>query len=197
MRRVLVHLLRVALAALVALGIVVPIQQNDQANKRMQAGVPAIASGARRVLAHQLPDRAYDVSMPSSFDTYYVLLHTYASMRVRAVAYDVREPRAFGPWDAPVDLDAQEANNDGLLTQWSENYYIAHDWSDFGPQITSMVPGDTVVINGRRMVVKDIFDYPRDAYLDEVRELVGYDSAVLQTCETGTDYNRIVYAEFV
>ena len=47
------------------------------------------------------------------------------------------------------------------------------------------------------MVVKDIFDYPREAYLDEVRELVGYDSAVLQTCETGTDYNRIVYAEFV
>lgn len=194
MRRVVAHLLRLALAVLVVLGVVLPLAAQRRANEVAWDGVSQNAEVAGQLLAQPAME-ACSGSLDAAIDSYLDALHTYALARVQTISYDAREPVSYGPWEAPEELDATEANDEGLLTKWSENYYIAHDWSQYGPQITSIVPGDTVVVNGQTITVKGVFDYPREAYLDEIRVLVGYSAAVLQTCETGTDLNRIVYGD--
>lgn len=194
MRRVGTHLLRFALVLLVALGVTLPLAAQRQANETAWNGVSQNAEAAVQLLANPAQDACFG-SLDAAIDAYFDVLRTYALSRVHTISYEAREPAAYGPWVAPEELEATEANDDGLLTKWSENYYIAHDWSEYGPQIASMVPGDTVAVNGQTITVKGVFDYPREAYLDEIRVLVGYGAAVLQTCETGTDLNRIVYGE--
>ena len=120
-------------------------------------------------------------------------LREYALGRVVSLSYTSQESMVFDGWVAYDDLDGTEASPDGLLTQWAEGYYVTHDWSEYGQQIRQMIPGDAVVINGRGILVSDIFDYPREGYLEEIREVVGPDVIVLQTCEPDTPNNRIVY----
>ncbi|MBP3894634.1 MAG: hypothetical protein J6D34_11420 [Atopobiaceae bacterium] len=177
---------------LVALGVALPVVMRQRANEAALHAVPEHAEEATlltAVPASSVCSNSLDVAL----DAYLAVLHEYALSRVHVVSCDVREPAEFGPWDAPEELDATEANDDGLLTKWSDGYYIAHDWSDYGLLISSMVPGDKVTVNGSVITVEGVFDYPREAYLDEIRVLTGYDAVVLQTCETGTDLNRIVY----
>ena len=126
-------------------------------------------------------------------DTYPVIYHEYAISRIVPMSYEARENVSFGPWVAPLDIGATDASDDGLITEWAKLYYVTHDWSEYGQQIRQMIPGDALAINGKGVLVVDIFDYPRDAYLEEIREIVGQDAVVLQTCEPGTPNNRIVW----
>ena len=117
----------------------------------------------------------------------------YVLARVVPMTMTYEDNQFYGPWTAIDDFEATEASNEGLLTQWDEDYYITHDWSEYGQQIRTMVPGDTVEINGRRIVIEGLFDYPKEAYLGEIREFLGWDYLVMQTCEPESDLNRIVY----
>lgn len=119
-------------------------------------------------------------------------LYEYARSRVVPLSYTSHETMLFDGWKAYDDLGATEANPDGLLTQWDEGYYVTHEWSTYGKQILTMVPGDQVIINGRLIDVVDFFDYPKDAYVDELRSLVDMRFVILQTCEPDSDLNRIV-----
>lgn len=119
-------------------------------------------------------------------------LREYALGRVVSLSYTSQESMVFDGWVAYDDLDGTEASPDGLLTQWAEGYYVTHDWSEYGQQILSMVPGDQVVINGVPIDVVEIFDYPKEAYLRELRAVVDEGRVILQTCEPGEDLNRIV-----
>lgn len=123
------------------------------------------------------------------------LFRDYVLARVVPITMTYDSNQYFGPWTAPEDFEAEEANNDGLITQWDEDYFITHDWSEYGQQIRVMVPGDTVEINGRQITVRGLFDYPKEAYLGEIREVVGWDCLVMQTCEPESDLNRIVYGD--
>lgn len=126
--------------------------------------------------------------------TYRTALLGYAQGRQRTLEYAVRNNEVFGPWDAYENHLAEEADPDGRITEWQNHYYITHDWSEYGQQILTIIPGDQVVINGRTMQVYNMFDYPKSSYSDEIWALVGADSVVIQTCDTQDEtLNRIVY----
>ena len=117
----------------------------------------------------------------------------YVASRVVPIDPTDRDSQSFGPWLAQKDYGTTDASEDGSLTEWADNYYITHDWSDIGQQILTLIPGDTVTINGRSMRVEGIFNYPKDSYYDEITELIGTNVIGLQTCYPSSDYNRVVY----
>ena len=117
----------------------------------------------------------------------------YVTFRIVPVEPQQRDPESFGPWFAEKDYGTTDAREDGSLTEWADNYYITHDWSEIGQQILALTLGDTVTINGRSMRVEGIFNYPKDSYFDEITEIIGFDVVGLQTCYPSSDYNRVVY----
>ena len=139
------------------------------------------------------PGAAARATLDWADDQVYQIWRAYVLSRVVEVTLPVHEAAYYGPWDAPRDFEATEASSTGLITEWDRDYFITHDWSEYGQQILTMLPGDVVSINGRPVRVEGVFDYPKDAYLDEIRELCGMDTTVIQTCEPASDLNRIVY----
>ena len=133
----------------------------------------------------------------ASTRAYHQVLRVYAESRIVNLTYQLLEPAHYGPWTAHKDYYATDADSDGALTEWEDSYYVTHDWSYYGIRILSIIPGDTVEINGRTMEVTDIFDYPKAAYSDEIWELVGKDAVILQTCEPDSNLNRIAYGKWV
>ena len=119
---------------------------------------------------------------------------SYVASRKVVVLIGDREPTTFGPWTAAKEYGTTDAKDDGSLTEWADNYYITHDWSEIGQQILSLVPGDVVTVNGRQARVTEVFNYPKDSYYDEIMQLSGKKGIVLQTCYPESDYNRIVFA---
>lgn len=119
---------------------------------------------------------------------------SYVASRKVEVLIGDREPSSFGPWTAAKEYGTTDANDDGSLTEWADDYYITHDWSEIGQQILGLVPGDVVTINGRQARVTEVFNYPKDSYYDEIMQLSGKKGIVLQTCYPASDYNRIVFA---
>lgn len=124
---------------------------------------------------------------------YHDALLAYAQSRVVPMSPADREPVLFSAWVAYEDLGAPEADPDGRLTLWDDDYFITHTWSYYGKRILTMIPGDNVEINDRLINVQGIFDYPKEAYHDELRALVGQDTVIIQTCEPDSNLNRIVY----
>ncbi|MDO4405229.1 MAG: hypothetical protein Q4C09_09355 [Atopobiaceae bacterium] len=153
------------------------------------ASAPGILKAVRGQTLLLMYKYLYDVP----YEDYRDAVRAYALTRVHELTYVERDPVAFGPWEARREYGTEEASDDGSLTEWALEYYIAHDWSSYGEQILQMIPGDEVTINGITMRVEGLFDYPDDGYLDEIWELVGYDKVVLQTCEPENDYYRIIY----
>ena len=135
----------------------------------------------------------YHYLLRSSDEAYYLCYHDYVMSRIVPLEFPAREPEDFGPWSARKEYGAADAAADGSLTEWADNYYITHDWSDYGQEILTICPDDTVSINGRTFTVEDAFCYPKDGYLEEVRDIVGEDTIVVQTCEPSSTLNRIVY----
>ncbi len=109
------------------------------------------------------------------------------------VAYDPSANQRYDGWTAQPDFWAEEARDDGSLTEWADHYYISHWWSDYGQQTLAMRPGDRLSVNGRSIVVQGVFDYPKDSFYEEVMHLLGTKAVVLQTCIPDSTYNRIVY----
>ncbi len=123
--------------------------------------------------------------------------HAIVLSRVREVDLVARDALSFGPWQARDDIDALEASDTGELTCWQVDYYITHNWSEYGQGILDMQGGDWVTINGRDLVVRRVLDYPKDGTLGEVYELADEGDVVLQTCVPGSDYNRLVFCQVV
>lgn len=106
--------------------------------------------------------------------------------------------REFGPWrSSHRNEDATDAPADGSIAEWYENYFITHDWSEYGRAILSMNVGDRVEIDGKTMVVERVFDYPKSSYYGEIIQLAGDEGIVLQTCVPGRDMNRHVCGSLV
>ena len=121
----------------------------------------------------------------------------YAHSRVTELSFPDRTLATFGPWSAWSDHGARDAAADGSLTEWAERYYITHDWSSYGQQILTMIPGDVVTVNGNTFVVDGCFEYPKSSFLNEVRAICGQDTYVLQTCVPAADRNRIVFGHAI
>lgn len=61
---------------------------------------------------------------------------------------------------------------DGAVTQWDDNYYIAHNWSDNGKMITSQP--EYVEVNGTTYKFAGSQEVARDTYYDDIKDWVGY-----------------------
>ncbi|MBQ9058904.1 MAG: hypothetical protein IJ125_06945 [Atopobiaceae bacterium] len=123
--------------------------------------------------------------------------HYYTQLRIEELdpaSLTNTEPIRFGPWTALEDYHAVSAREDGSLSEWETGYYITHDWSAYGQDILSMLPGDSLNINGRDAQVERIFNYPKASYYEELVEICGDNGVILQTCLPNRDMNRIVYA---
>lgn len=157
-----------------------------------ESSSPALAPFASS-LAPQMVDsaNAYGVrAINACFSTWF---QEYVTSRVVPVEPTPREPLAFGPWYAEKDYSATDARQDGSITEWADNYYITHDWSDYGKQILSFIPGDTVRINDRLVRVDGLFNYPKASFYEEVVAVTGSDCVVFQTCFPDSTYNRVVF----
>ena len=120
-------------------------------------------------------------------------LTAYVDSRIIGVQLNDRALASFGPWNARAEFGTTDASEDGSLTEWADHYYITHDWSDYGKQILTMQPGDTITVNNRTFVVSDVCNYPKDSFYDEIVHFAGKEAVILQTCYPDSDENRIVY----
>lgn len=167
-------------------------QQLDKKVEERQRAKPTVASFPTIVepqlvsSANEYTGTAVDVCFKSWFNA-------YANSRVIYVEPQVREPLEFGPWTAVQDFGTTDAHDDGSLTEWASNYYITHDWSDYGQQILALTPGDTVSVNGRQVHVDGLFNYPKDSFYEEIVEVCGSDKVIFQTCYPDSEQNRVVY----
>lgn len=182
---------RLALAILLSLSLAGSPTLATEAQAQLGSTVSLVLETGS--LGKRLIEPALLLSSVYAREAYPQAFHKLAVSRVIPMGYEQRENLSFGPWEAPRAIGADKASDEGLLTEWAPRYYITHDWSEYGQQIRQMIPGDAVVINGRGILISDIFDYPREGYLEEIREVVGPDVIVLQTCEPDTPNNRIVY----
>lgn len=120
-------------------------------------------------------------------------LKAYVDSRVVGIKPNNRKPAAFGPWSARTEHGTTDASDDGSITEWADNYFITHDWSEYGKQVLTMQPNDTVIINDKSIVVEGIFNYPKDSFYEEIMVVAGEGALVIQTCYPDSDFNRIVY----
>ena len=128
------------------------------------------------------------------FETaFYSWFDGYTQSRIIELELWDREPQAYGPWTARLEEGTEDAASDGALTQWAENYFIAHDWSDYGQEILTMQPGDIVTVNDRTFTVERVFNYPKASFYEEVKRIAGDDAIIFQTCYPDSVENRIVY----
>lgn len=102
------------------------------------------------------------------------------------------------PAEVVVSLHSVRAIRDshahdlGALSEWQPGYYVAHWWSPSGQSILGMETGDIVMLDGLPVRIDGVTKYPKDEILEHVREDLGYDCIIFQTCYPD-EYNRIVY----
>lgn len=156
------------------------------------AKAPTLAPFAPQ-LALQMVDAADGYGTRAVDTCFSSWFHEYVTSRIVPIEYTVREPIAFGPWYAEKDYSTKDARDDGSITEWADNYYITHDWSNYGQQILSFIPGDTVTINDRTVRVDGLFNYPKASFYEEVVAITGSECVVFQTCYPDSEYNRVVF----
>lgn len=183
---------RAALAAVLGLILLVgmgkPTAYADSTDKPVPKDIPVRIATVPSLVA----TGTFLISGNSSLDVL-VWFDAYAKSRALPVVPNEREAIAFGPWTAEKDYGATDARADGSLTEWADNYYITHSWSEYGQQILTMQPGDSVLVNGRHITVEGAFDYPKAGFYNEIMQVTGQDALVLQTCFPNSNRNRIVY----
>lgn len=179
--------LSLALALSLELACAMPsIPQTQQENVIQDPPyVPSLVAPGVRLVTSPLAIITHELADP--------WFHDYVTSRMYVVTLPAHDPLIFGPWYAGVDYGATEAPDDGSISQWDDDYFITHHWSDYGQAIRTLLPGDYIIINDVTVQVEGVFDYPRDATLAEVLEAAGWDAVVFQTCEPDTDLNRIAY----
>ena len=153
----------------------------------------ALAWPSFRVLSVACVRDAGELCCASGEMAYDRAYRSYAQMLVVSVEVPPRAPKDFGVWPAHDDFYADEAPSDGSIAQWSDAYYVTHNWSEYGKQILLMIPGDRVTVGSVSIQVDGVFDYPDDGRLGQILCVVGDDAVVLQTCDVGIDLTRIVY----
>ena len=85
-------------------------------------------------------------------------------------------------WDAVENLDFESANEDGSLSEWQQDWYISHDWSDYGIAIANLEPGDAVTVNGSTVLILGRDAWPAGSINWDIFDAIGWDKTVFQTC---------------
>ena len=151
---------------------------------------PPTASASLAPALEKMPAQLEEHLLDDAFHRWF---DAYVHSRIIELSLNDREAVSFGPWAARQEIGAEDAASDGALTEWATDYYITHNWSDYGQEILSMQPGDTVSVNGRPLVIEEVFNYPKASYYEEIVQIAGENAIVFQTCYPDSDQNRIAY----
>ena len=90
-------------------------------------------------------------------------------------------------WIAVENLNFESANEDGSLSEWQTDWFISHDWSDYGHVISILRPGDAVTVNGRTILILGRDMWSNEVYNWDVYDVIGWDKVVFQTCYGDND----------
>ena len=85
-------------------------------------------------------------------------------------------------WVAVENLNFDSANEDGSLSEWQTDWFISHDWSDYGHVIAGLEPGDAVTVNGVTTLILGREEWPSGVINWDVYDAIGWDKTVFQTC---------------
>ena len=85
-------------------------------------------------------------------------------------------------WEAVENLNFDSANEDGSLSEWQTDWFISHDWSDYGHVIADLQPGDAITVNGRTILILGRDEWSNSVYNWDVYDAVGWDKIIFQTC---------------
>lgn len=85
-------------------------------------------------------------------------------------------------WEAVENLNFDSANEDGSLSEWQEDWFISHDWSDYGYVIANLEPGDAVTVNGETILILGREEWPKGSINWDIYDAIGWDKTVFQTC---------------
>ena len=179
--------------AMVTCGCTTPSPKHRQASSSSSSVMTPSLAPFRPVLLEELDSDTADFSNASFQSCVSGWFSAYVASRVIEVTPGRTETTSFGPWTAEKEYGTTDAREDGSLTEWADNYYITHEWSPFGQQILSFVPGDTVTVNGHTVRIERIFNYPKQSFSDEIEEISGPGVVVFQTCYPNSDENRIAF----
>lgn len=84
-------------------------------------------------------------------------------------------------WSVPSWSSASAPQYDALGI-WDVHYYIAHNWTSYGEVILNLRKGDTLSIDGQRLMVVDSAYFSAGTDYEAVRARFGWDVWCVQTC---------------
>lgn len=149
------------------------------ADEALPAGEEGAASGAAANVAGEGESEVAEVPMIPAltpFETIDRVAHS-----VLSINKDALFQRQFD-WEAVETVNFDSANEDGSLSEWQVDWYISHDWSDYGAVIASLEPGDAVTVNGRTVLILGREEWPTGSINWDIYDAIGWDKVVFQTC---------------
>lgn len=139
-------------------------EQLDDETNRLQGGIDRVNADMQAKVEHDEAIRKAEEEKKAR-----------GSASAGSNATDTWQPSYFNAYGTA------EADANGALTQWADNYFIAHDWSANGKRIASH-PAH-VIINGTTYHYVSEMVVSRDTYLDDVEAFCYANNGIaFQTC---------------
>lgn len=140
-------------------------EQFDDMTDRLQGGIDNVNADMQKKIEHEEAIRKAEEEKKAR-----------GSASAGSSAFDTWTPSYYNAYGTA------EADANGALTQWADNYFIAHDWSANGKRIASR-PAH-VVINGTTYHYVSEKVVSRDTYFDDTIKAFCYanNGIAFQTC---------------
>lgn len=139
-------------------------EQLDDETKRLQGGIDSVNTDMQAKVEHDEAVRKAEGEKKAR-----------GSASAGSNATDTWEPSYFNAYGTAA------ADDSGALTQWADNYFIAHDWSANGKRIASR-PAH-VIINGTTYHYVSEMVVSRDTYFNDTKAFCYANNGIaFQTC---------------
>lgn len=139
-------------------------EQLDDETNRLQGGIDGVNADMQAKVEHDEAVRKAEEEKKAR-----------GSASAGSNATDTWQPSYFNAYGTAA------ADDSGALTQWADNYFIAHDWSANGKRIASR-PAH-VVINGTTYHYVSEMVVSRDTYFDDTKAFCYANNGIaFQTC---------------
>lgn len=139
-------------------------EQLDDETNRLQGGIDSVNADMQAKVEHDEAVRKAEEKKKAR-----------GSASAGSSAFDTWTPSYYNAYGT------DEADASGALTQWADNYFVAHNWSANGKRILSR-PAH-VVINGTTYHYVSEMVVSRDTYLDDVEAFCYANNGIaFQTC---------------
>lgn len=91
-----------------------------------------------------------------------------------------------------VDSSDEEAMENGSMILWWPDWYCTHWWTDQGVEIRLLQNGDIVHVSGKTVKITGSVDVDRNMYAEDIREMIGEDKVLFQTCYYGGSGSMLI-----